>query len=496
MKAFKRIVYVLFLVVMLAMLTGCSGKSPSNSKDRSEKVSKDKDRDKDRDKDDEDDEEKGVLIASALETDAAQPQRSIKSFQDIAAFFSMRIDTWNETYRKVSVEDVESTAVAEYVRLLIDEFDYEIVGSTNFDLEAEDAFNGNFEKGSWEVLLALRGIDTGRETKGSIDTSTPCDIRLNSAGKGAFTMVFTDLFYTKDYGYRYSGSEGDRFCEVYGQRVWDEYYLKNGRYCNGSDGVLSVEAGTHGEAIILINGEEVLYSIDAGVGNEMYVDYARDDYKIGIYDFMDGVEGESIQLTVPKTLTGGEVYTLSDGLAVRGDSPIWLIYAPGTGESEGKNVSSSVTPNARAAMNACTVRILKWDDVECVVYISMDIVTELEPMMIEVLAAMPAYGSLWGETFKKEEAISLKVGDSVELKYDGPYVFMPNYQTYEWNITSGQGVSISGYNDTCTVTGVTAGQIIIKCVYSYGKDEPDVLTGIPRNENHTKTKLYYIEVVD
>ena len=41
-----------------------------------------------------------------------------------------------------------------------------------------------------------------------------------------------------------------------------------------------------------------------------------------------------------------------------------------------------------------------------------------------------------------------------------------------------------------------SGKIVIKCVYSYGKDEPDVLTGIPRNENHTKTKLYYILVTE
>ena len=95
-----------------------------------------------------------------------------------------------------------------------------------------------------------------------------------------------------------------------------------------------------------------------------------------------------------------------------------------------------------------------------------------------------------------DEAITLKVGDSLELKYDGPYVFMPNYETYEWNISSGQGVSISGAGDTCTVTAVSPGKIVIKCVYSYGKDEPDVLTGIPRNENHTKTKLYYILVTE
>lgn len=377
----------------------------------------------------------------------------------------------------------------EYIELLTNEFGYEIVGNYHFDPTAGDPFDGCFLDGSWEVCLGLSTVDTGREMQGYV-TDVSCDINLYCK-KGELKVWFTDLFHTEDFGCRWSGSEGDRFRELYGQRVLDAYYLENGRYRNGSDGVLSVEAGTHGEAVILINGEEVLYSTDAAIHNEQYTDYACDDYTIEIYDFLDGVDEERIQFNVPKTLVGGEVYTLSDGLGVRGDSPIWAIYAPGEGDA----VWSSSVPVPRAAMNACTIRVLQWDEVECVVYLAMDIVTELEPMTIEVLAAMPAYGSLWGETFKKNEAVMLKVGESMELNYNGNYVFMPNYETYEWKISSGQGASISGYGDNCTVTAVSAGEVIIKCIYSYGKDEADVLTGIPRNENHTRTKIYYIDIV-
>lgn len=433
-----------------------------------------------------------VLIADALELADCEPERSIKSFQDIASFFGKRIDEWKETYRKLQVTEEDGTAIAEYIHLLIDEFDYEIVSASNFDLDAEDPFNGSLATDSWEVVLGLSTVDTGRETKGRINSDAHGDIRLHCTSKGVMTLVFTDLFHTEDFGYRWSGSEGDRFNEVFGQRALDAYYLENGRYYNGSDGVLSVEAGTHGEAVILINGEEVLYSTKAGVGVERYADYPCDDYSMGIYDFMDGAAEERIEVAIHKALTGGEVYTLSDALGWLCDSPIYVEYCR-FGDNGG--VSSLTRPTGRAAMNACTVRVLQWDEVECVVYMAMDLVYELEPMTVEILAAMPAYGSLWGETFKKEEAVTLKVGESLELEYDGPYVFMPNYETYEWKITSGQGASISGYGDTCTVTGVSPGEVIIKCVYSYGKDEPDVLTGIPRNENHTKTKIYYINIV-
>jgi len=431
-----------------------------------------------------------VLIADAQDPADCEPERGIKAFQDIASFFGRRIEEWEETYRNIKLTEEDRIAVLEYIDLLINEFDYEIVGGYFFDPSADDPFGGYFLDGTWEVCLGLATVDTGREECGQ-EVKVPCDIDLYCK-KGNLKMWFTDLFHTEDFGCRWSGSEGDRFNEVYGQRALDAYYLDNGRYRNGSDGVLSVEAGTHGEAVILINGEEVMYSTDAEVHMERYADYPCDDYEIEIYDFLDGTAEECIEVAIHKSLTGGEVYTLSDALGWLCTSPIYVEYCQ-LGDTGG--VSSLTRPTGRSAMNACTVRVLRWDEVECVVYMAMDIVYELDPVTIEILAAMPAYGSLWGDSFKDSEAITLKTGESLELNYNGPYVFMPNYETYEWNLVSGQGAAISGYGDTCTVTAVSPGEIIVKCVYSYGKDEPDVLTGIPRNENHTKSKLYYINIV-
>ncbi len=466
----KIIAFMLSLVLCLSL---CScGNSGTNTGDSSEQES-----------------ESPVLIADVLDPATCKPEKNIKTFQDIASFLGRRIDEWDEDYRRVELVEEDRTAVLEYINLLINEFDYEITETYKFEPNADNPFGKEFLDGYWEVYLSLSTVDTGRDETGYL-TDQPCDIVL-CGKKDKLHVRFSDLFHTEDFGYRWSGSKGDRFKELYGQRVLDSYWLENGRYHNGSDGVLSVEAGTDGEAMILINGKEVRYSTEAFIGHEVYVDYTNDDYRIFVKDFLDGVEAEEIEITVPKTLLGGEVYTLSDGLAPRGDSPIWAIYDPG----EGKWSQSDKEPVPRSAINAFTIRVLKWDKVECVVYISMDIVTELEPMTIEILAAMPAYGSLHGDTFKEESAITLKVGETLELEYDAPYVFMPNYETYDWKVTSGQGAAISGYNDTCTVTAVSAGKVIIRCVYSYGEDEPDVLTGILRNENHTKTKLYYINII-
>lgn len=434
-----------------------------------------------------------VLISDALDPADCEPERSVKTFQDIASFFGRRIDEWQETYRKVNLSADDRSAVLEYIDLLINEFGYEIVGTSQFDYSADDPFCGYFTNGVWEVCLGLTTVDTGRELRGQKITE-PCDIDLYYR-RGALEVRFSDLFHTEDYGFRWSGSQGDRFNEVYGQRALDAYYLENGRYRNGSDGVLSVEAGTHGEAMILINGKEVLYSTSSVLYAENYENYTSvnwpsDDYEISILEFMKGVEGEYITITVPKTLMGGEVYTLSDGLAWLGDSPFSVAAAF---DETGYALSYGI-PKPRNATNACTLRVLRWDEEECVVYLSMDLIYELEPMIVEALVAVPAYGSLQEDTFKEEEAITLKAGETYDLKYIGPYVFMPNYETYEWKLVSGQGAAITGYGDTCTVTAVSPGQIIIKCVYSYGEDEPDVLTGIMRNENHTRSKLYYINI--
>jgi len=435
-----------------------------------------------------------VFIAPALSTAAVEPERSVKAFQDIASFLARRIDTWEETFRCVELTEEDRTAVLEYVDLLIREFDYEIVGSYHFDPAAEDPFGGNFLSGWWEICLGLTSVDTGREEHGR-QTDVPCDIDLYGK-KGELHLRFTDLFHTEDYGYRHSAHTGDRFRELAGQRAAEGFLLENGRYRNEGDGVLSVEAGTYGEdgsgeAVILLNGEELLYSSEAYVGIEMYSELPRDNFRFLIWDFLPDAADECLEVTVPLTLTGGEVFTLSDGLGRHGDSPVWVACAPGDGDT----MYSSAAPSARTGIDACTVRILQWDGNECVAYIAVEGTYELEPVKLEALVAVPDYERRYEDAFREDEAVELKVGDTLELEYEGSRILRPNYETFEWRITSGQGAAIDGSGDECTVTAVSPGEIIVKCVYSYGKDEPDVLTGALRNENHTRTKLYYIRVI-
>lgn len=97
----------------------------------------------------------------------------------------------------------------------------------------------------------------------------------------------------------------------------------------------------------------------------------------------------------------------------------------------------------------------------------------------------------------KRKKISVKKGKSKSITYDNTE-FHPNYELYKWKILSGSDkIKLSGTKGkTCKVKGVKKGTAVIQITYNYGKDEPDVLTGIDRNADRTRTQQYSIKVTD
>ena len=89
---------------------------------------------------------------------------------------------------------------------------------------------------------------------------------------------------------------------------------------------------------------------------------------------------------------------------------------------------------------------------------------------------------------------SLSAGGSAAITC--PTEFGTNYDTFSWEILSGSSVvSLSGATSrTCTVHALRTGTARVRVTYHYGVDEPDVLTGIPRNADKTKTYEYLIQV--
>lgn len=512
MKPISTIRLLLSLTALLVLLSGCDKSEPSGSieqtthsqeqhQEQTETQVQDPSQEQPQEESPEETslENEPILIAGVLDPDTCEPEKTLRTIPNVAAFLGRRFDVYQETYQRTTLLEEDRTAIPEYIDLLIREFDYEIVGSDHFDLDADDVFNGRFQNGSWEVCLGLSSTDTGRELNGRINGAS-CDLYLYGDSK-ELTVRFSDLFYPKDFGHRWSGHEGDRFRELTGQYVLDAFYQKDGRYYNESDGLLSVkhdeQNNGHGMATVLLDGE--VHSASVYISEENYADYPHDDYEIEVTDFLPGATEEKIYLAVPKTVTGGEVYRLSDGFGWRGDSPLWVICCL----EDGDYARSSEEPTPRFAINACTIRLLRWDntaETDSLIYASIDLTYNLEPMTIEALISAPANSA---ETiaaqnaenkFHEDEAIILKQNETTQLDYHAS-AFVPNYETFKWSIVSGEAsVTIDGPHNHCTVTGISPGEVIIKCVYSYGKDEPNVLTGNPENKNHTKSKLYYILV--
>lgn len=101
---------------------------------------------------------------------------------------------------------------------------------------------------------------------------------------------------------------------------------------------------------------------------------------------------------------------------------------------------------------------------------------------------------IWRLYRKRSNQTIIGINSSVQYN---DVKFVPNYELYRGEVIFGADiVSLNGTKSrTCKIKGKKKGNAVIRITYEYGKDEPDVLTGIDRNVNHTKTKLYRIKVV-
>ena len=136
-----------------------------------------------------------------------------------------------------------------------------------------------------------------------------------------------------------------------------------------------------------------------------------------------------------------------------------------------------------------TVRVMYWNPgVEAVYYVYAEFDTA--PYALEALAAV----KLGAKAETADGVYTVAPGGSVNISC--PTEFGTNYQTFSWQAVEGAGnVTLSSTtSQTCTVRGVNAGTALVRVTYSYGVNEPDVLTGLSRNVDKQKTYTYRIEI--
>ncbi|MGI5929472.1 S-layer homology domain-containing protein [Pseudoflavonifractor sp.] len=136
-----------------------------------------------------------------------------------------------------------------------------------------------------------------------------------------------------------------------------------------------------------------------------------------------------------------------------------------------------------------TVRVMYWNkDVEAVYYIYAEF--DSSPYTLEALVAVEL-----GATAETADGVyTLSPGGTVNITC--PTEFGTNYQLFSWEAVEGAGnVTLTGANSqTCTIRAGQSGTALVRVTYTYGVDEPDVLTGIPRNVEKQRTYTYRIEI--
>ena len=263
------------------------------------------------------------------------------------------------------------------------------------------------------------------------------------------------------------------------------YRLADGSY-ETTDGRLRT---TSGSAMILRDGARL-------TGNVSFVSSETRD-ELWVEDYY---RNEKVYFTAPAgQMISGDQYTQRE-LERKGNG----VLAPGTldegfltgidwGTILGVLHSGAwTTPlyDNVSTLREATVRALYLDrggDAVFYVYARFD----TAPYELELLAAAPVSR----ESPSEGERVQMRRGESQAISFNDRE-FLPAYETYSWEILSGDTlISLTNTSSqTCTVRALASGVARVQVTYTYGAHEPDVLTGIDRTVSKSKTSVYVIEI--
>lgn len=367
-------------------------------------------------------------IAEKLDPDTVGTVIDRKTIPDMSLFFgrgnggSEAKEGKNAGYQEVNLKNAEDASILlEYFDLLQDEFGFEVVDSYHADWEQENPFGDYLMGGYWSVAFVATRMDAGRELE-DFGNDTPCDLCVYGA-EGEVNLTYSTLFNIADTGHRHSGYEGDEVNALCGERVLEAYQSKGGYYFNDGDKALKVEGAVRtayewreytayaGSAAVIVNGKETLTGV-AKMGKASSSHY----YYFTVTDIAGGAEGQEIHMRLPADgVVEGTVFRLSDFLSNHQREAemecFVLKYAPSYADNE---IEADYSTSVRGCMEACTVRVLHWDPSgveDCVIYVSMKLVHEADPVEVECLIAARVNDEDLMEKEKKEqEAAASKRG--------------------------------------------------------------------------------------
>lgn len=380
-------------------------------------------------------------IADELDPASIVTEIERKTIPDMGLFFGRRSSTDEAEegssvgYQDVVLKDASEVSILlEYFDLLQNEFGFEMVDSYHADWSLVNPFDSYLMGGYWSVAFVSTRMDAGLELESVFGNEVPCDLAIYG-DKGEVNLNYSSLFNIADTGHRHSGYEGDEINALYGERVLEAYQSKGGYYFNKGDKNLKVEAAVRegyewgdyeayaGSAAVIVNGEEACIGT-AEIGKTSSAHH----YYFTVEDIVGGAEGQKIHLRLPAdAVVEGAVFRLCDFLSGHQreeEMELYVLrYTPSYADSD---VEANYNTSLRACMEACTVRVLHWDPSgveDCVIYISMKMVHDADPVEVECLIAAPVNDEdlLEKEQKEKEAEAEKKTSSSWFSSSDSKY---------------------------------------------------------------------------
>ena len=387
-------------------------------------------------------------------------------------------DSWEDEYVYYSFSGSEANAddIEEYINAIC---------SGGYNLELVDKTVKSYSSTFVSYAVNYTGSGNVRSTMEASFSDVECNLSLYytlERGKIKGALILPTSMDVVDLGLRRGGGSLD--LQLGGASASAGLYLMPDGSFQTDDGRLRVEPE---KAVILRDGEAYTASAE----------FERDDTEDHLW-VRNFYRDETIFFSSPVSrLMTGDVFTMRDlyyeGTWAFDNAEAFDSYRHDTPFLGLGHDGQFITPRASGhhTFEDITVRVMYWEpDVVGVYYIYARLSDA--PYEIEALVA-PSLAHTEGYTGAANEHL-LAVGRSVELSPSRK--FSPNYEVFTWELVDGSGVVelANTTSPSCTVTGKRAGTAVVRVSYSYGLDEPDVLTGIMRNVGHTDVTEYRIYV--
>ena len=373
---------------------------------------------------------------------------------------------------------------------IVEAYVEELCGGS-YNLELGEEYYKSYSDTFFSWGLNYTGTGNVKDTTGVTYTDTQCTIniygtivrdRLKVSVWIPLDMELADL------GLRY-GQTTQSVSLAGPSAMTGLYKLSDGSF-QTSDGRLTTRMG---QAVVLRDG--VSYTTEASFLRNSRL--SRDE--LWVRDFY---RDETLFFCSPASrLMTGDVYTRKDLVQEMGtigsdpnffrsaddfDNYTWTLFF-GAGHN-GEFITPLITQLNQ--FEDLTVRVMYWDEgVEAVYYIYAAF--DSSPYTVEALCAVDLST---GSAPQADETLTMYTGQSLNLTC--PTEFGANYELFTWEIVEGGALAeVSGATSkTCTLTANRAGTVRLRVTYQYGVDEPDVLTGIPRNVDKSRTRDYLITI--